>query len=77
MKIKIFGKLTDIFKGNEYNFSLEDPISATEFKVKLEAQFMELKQTTYLIILNGKKAENEDTLTENSEIALLPPYSGG
>ncbi len=58
MKLKIFGKLTDIFTTDEYNFSLENIKSIAELKLMLEKEFPKLKETTYLVAVNGTKAEN-------------------
>ena len=35
MKLKIFGKLADIFNGNEYDLDSENVTSVLELKVKL------------------------------------------
>lgn len=77
MKLKIFGKLTDIFKTNEYIFSLENTTSIAKLKLMLEKEFPTLKETTYLIAVDGAKAGNTQEISNASEIALLPPYSGG
>lgn len=77
MTLKIFGKLTDIFQGNEYNFPLKESKTTAELKNQLAEQFPQLKEMTYLIIVNGEKAENDAIISENMEIALLPPFSGG
>lgn len=77
MKLKIFGKLTDIFNGNEYDLDSENVKSVSELKVKLFEKFPDLKESTFLIIVNGVKANDSETISKPSEIALLPPYSGG
>lgn len=77
MKLKIFGKLTDIFNGNEYDLDSENVKSVSELKVKLFEKFPDLKESTFLIIVNGVKANDSETISQPSEIALLPPYSGG
>lgn len=77
MKLKIFGKLTDIFKTDEYNFSLENIKSIDDLKLMLQKEFPQLKETTYLVAVDGTKAENTQAISNASEIALLPPYSGG
>ena len=77
MKLKIFGKLTDIFNGNEYDLDSENVKSVSELKVKLFEKFPELKESTFLIIVNGVKANDRKIIYIPSEIAFLPPYSGG
>lgn len=77
MKLKIFGKLTEIFNTDEYNFSLENNISIAELKLMLDKEFPRLKETTFLVAVDGIKADNTQLISDASEIALLPPYSGG
>lgn len=77
MKIKIFGKLTDIFNGSEYDIPSEGITSIEKLKCKLAEEFPILKETTYLVAVDGSKAEDTHLVSNASEIALLPPYSGG
>lgn len=77
MKLKIFGKLTDIFSGNEYDLNSENVNSVANLKSKLFEIFPELKESTFLIIVNGEKSDDEKLIPKDAEIALLPPYSGG
>lgn len=77
MKLKIFGKLTDIFNGNEYDFPVEKNISVFELKQKLAEKFPELIETTYLIAVNEVQTTDDAIVSDISEIVLLPPYSGG
>ncbi|TWP29061.1 molybdopterin converting factor [Apibacter muscae] len=76
MKIKIFGKLTDIFKTEEYHLDKEENF-VIELRNQLEKKFPQLKTSTYLIVINEEIKQDSDTIPENAEIALLPPYSGG
>ena len=77
MKLNIFGKLTDIFRGNEYDFPLQNETNVSEIKSQLSEKFPELKEATFLVIVNGVKAEDEHPVSGEAEIALLPPYSRG
>lgn len=77
MKLKVFGKLTEIFNTGEYSFSLESITSIAELKLMLEKEFPKLKETTFLVAVDGIKADNTKSISDASEIALLPPYSGG
>lgn len=77
MKLKIFGKLTDIFSGSEFDLNSENINSIADLKNKLYEIFPELRESTFLIIVNGEKSDNEKLIPKDAEIALLPPYSGG
>ena len=43
----------------------------------LDKEFPRLKETTFLVAVDGLKADNNQLISDTSEIALLPPYSGG
>ncbi len=77
MKIKIFGKLTDVFECAEYCIYIGAVCTVSILKSILEEQFSSLKGMTYIVVVNGMIADNEIEIFENSELALLPPYSGG
>ncbi|WP_449388055.1 MoaD/ThiS family protein [Chryseobacterium lineare] len=77
MKLKIFGKLIDIFKVEEYDLPLHNTTSVAELRSQLFEKFPELGKTTFLVVVNGVKAENQHLISGEAEIALLPPYSGG
>ncbi|MGM5629456.1 MoaD/ThiS family protein [Apibacter raozihei] len=76
MNIKIFGKLTDIFQTEEYLLN-EKITTVSDLKQKLEVLFPSLQSLTYLVIVNNENTQDNDSISTNSEIALLPPYSGG
>lgn len=73
--ITVFGRLTDIIGAA----SLQWPAAANTdaLKASLEARFPELKGKTYAIAVDKKILSGSVTLTPASEIALLPPFSGG
>ncbi|MCJ8154559.1 MoaD/ThiS family protein [Chryseobacterium sp. SSA4.19] len=77
MKLKIFGKLTDLFNGNDYDLDSEDISSVSDLKNRLYEKFPALKESTFLVVVNGIKSDDDTSINKNSEIALLPPYSGG
>lgn len=76
MNIKIFGKLTDIFLNEKYQLN-KKVSTVLDLKETLENYFPDLKSLNYLIIINNQNAKESDPIPEESEIALLPPYSGG
>ncbi|HLP93161.1 MAG TPA: MoaD/ThiS family protein [Saprospiraceae bacterium] len=75
MKILAFGKLTDILRQPEQELS--GPETVAELRARLESSYPELKNMRYLIAVDKKTANDQTTLTEHSEVALLPPFSGG
>ena len=75
MNIKVFGQLTDIFKGE--NINIENAADLTELKNRLIDSYPALSGKTFVIAVNKKIIHENISLTQNAEIALLPPFSGG
>jgi molybdopterin converting factor small subunit len=72
--IIIFGSLTDIAGSS---LALQN-ISDTNTLVKeLHILYPALADAKYVIAVDKKVANENTTLTENSIVALLPPFSGG
>ncbi len=75
MAIQIFGNLNDIVNKP---FTVTYPVSLGAFKAILHQHFPELQSMSYQIAIDRQMDEDETLqLTENTEIALLPPFSGG
>ena len=75
MDIKAFGQLTDIFK--KETISIEGVKDLNELKEKLIKSFPALSQKSFVIAVNKQIIHNNVSLNEDSEVALLPPFSGG
>ncbi len=75
MAIRIFGNLNEVV--NE-PFVVTYPVSVGAFKAILQQHFPELRSMSFQIAIDRQMNEDETLLlTENNEIALLPPFSGG
>ena len=75
MTIKVFGQLTDVFK--QENISVENAADVEELKKRLLDSFPVLADKTFVVAVNKKIIHKNISLSENAEIALLPPFSGG
>jgi molybdopterin converting factor small subunit len=75
MNIKVFGQLTDVFHGE--NIIIENAADVTELKNRLIDSYPALSGKTFVIAVNKKIIHENLPLTQNAEIALLPPFSGG
>ena len=74
VNIIIFGRLTDIAGSS---LSLENVADTNTLVKELHNLYPRLADAKYVIAVN-KMVVNENTvLTENSTVALLPPFSGG
>lgn len=75
MKIKTFGKIVEIIPNDtEINLKFN---TVGDFKNYLEQNYPMLSSIPFVIAVNKKISSNESSISENSEIALLPPFSGG
>jgi molybdopterin converting factor small subunit len=75
MDIKIFGQLTDLFPQEQ--ISVDGVTDLKELKDNLLKSFPGLSEKTFVIAVNRKITHENIPLTAESEIALLPPFSGG
>lgn len=75
MNIKVFGQLTDVFGGE--NIQVKNANDISELKTELIHWFPALSHKTFVIAVNKKIIHENIPLTEDAEIALLPPFSGG
>ncbi|MCS6824005.1 MAG: MoaD/ThiS family protein [Cytophagaceae bacterium] len=59
--------------------TLKAPIheNVCKFRQWLLHTYPGLNSISFNVSINYKIASNEDTIPEGSEVALLPPYSGG
>ena len=77
MKINIiaFGKLTDIVGKDP--FAMEGVVDTNQLKASILQTYPALADMSYLVAINKKVVSENTTLSEGSEVALLPPFSGG
>ncbi len=70
-----FGMIAEKISGLETN---ADEIKTTdELRMVLENKYPQLKQLKYTISVNRKIVQENTPLDSDSEVALLPPFSGG
>lgn len=77
MQIKCFGVAREITSSEEISISTV-PRTVAQLRKQLNAQFTELaKINSYMIAVNQEYALDTDQVSENDEIAIIPPVSGG
>ena len=68
----------DIVGKNSETLEFDDKLSIQEFRQRLINIFPGLKEMeTYTIAVNEEYAEEEQLLSDNDTIAIIPPVSGG
>ncbi|TMI92155.1 MAG: MoaD/ThiS family protein [Bacteroidetes bacterium] len=74
VNIIIFGRLADIA---ESSLALENVADTNTLVKELHILYPALADAKYVIAVNKKVVNENTSLTENSIVALLPPFSGG
>jgi sulfur-carrier protein len=74
VNIIVFGQLADIMGSS---ISMEGINDTDTLHKKLLASYPALAGIKYRIAANKKLVDTNTPLTDNTEIALLPPFSGG
>lgn len=80
MKLKIlaFGITKDILGAAEKELETQDDLKVGQLKRILEENFPPLvKLKSYFIAVNEEYAEDDQTIVNTDEVALIPPVSGG
>jgi sulfur-carrier protein len=74
INIIIFGQLCDLLGENLVLNNIDDTDSLTAV---LNKRHPELIHSKYMMAVNKKLITGNTLLTNNSTVALLPPFSGG
>ena len=74
-KIILFGQLTEIT--GKSNLVLDNVADTNELQQKLHACYPALTQVKYRIAVDKKMVLENTPLSNDTTVALLPPFSGG
>ena len=80
MKIEVlaFGIAKDIFGGTSIDVELDGDATTANLKATLEEQYPKLKELrSYMVAVNDEYANGDTAISEQDEIAIIPPVSGG
>ncbi len=75
VNVLLFGMIKDIAGGN--TILLNDVGDTNGIIEQLRLRFPQLHDTKYAIAVNRIVIQTNTKLTENAEVAVLPPFSGG
>ena len=75
MKVIVFGRLRDCIHAE--SIQVKDVDTVRELRHELLQRFPELSNQVFAIAADQVIASDETILFEHSEVALLPPFSGG
>jgi molybdopterin converting factor subunit 1 len=80
LTIHLFAGLSDIFENNQISIHItDDKVTVNQLKQMIMEQFPQTAQLVQQAFLakNHTYAKPDEVITENDEIALIPPVSGG
>jgi molybdopterin synthase sulfur carrier subunit len=78
MKVKAFGIAKEILGNSSINIEPDKVLSVGQLKDYLFENYPEMvKLKTMAIAVNQSYASDEMLLTEDAEIVIIPPVSGG
>ena len=75
MNIIIFGQLTDIT--GQQNLIINDVNDTDQLVEKLNTMYPAIAGAKFVIAVNKQVVSENTILSNNSTVALLPPFSGG
>ena len=75
MTVKVFGQLSDIIGSNSLQV---DGVTSTDELIKtLQLKYPVITNFKYKVAVNRDIIQSNTTLQRDTEVALLPPFSGG
>ena len=80
MKINVlyFGKIAALTQLKSEVVEMQgDVCTVKELQIKLGANYVELKNSTFRVAVNRALRNDKDLISDQDEVAFLPPYAGG
>lgn len=77
ISVLFFGALTDITGTSTSRISIPDVADTDSLEGLLKKQFPRLGEVTYRVAVDRRIIQEKTCLAGHSEVALLPPFSGG
>lgn len=78
VSILAFGIAKEIFGQPKIEVPVKEKIKVNELKQMLEERYPALKKLAhYLVAVNDEYASDEIIISEDDEVAIIPPVSGG
>ncbi|MCH7727059.1 MAG: molybdopterin converting factor subunit 1 [Planctomycetes bacterium] len=79
VRVKLFAVAKDLIGNESLEVELPEFATVSQLRTALESQFPQLSTiiSHLMIAVDAEYANDQTVLTENSEIACIPPVSGG
>ena len=73
--VKLFGLIVDIVGAD--SIPVDDAANTDELIEKIQLQYPALANLKYRVAVNRNIIQSNTALQQETEVALLPPFSGG
>ncbi len=77
LSVRLFAGLVDLLSTTELQLALPNPCTVHELEQRLRQEFPALDHAVFRIAVDQSYGQAEQVITDSSEVALLPPVSGG
>lgn len=77
VRVRFFGPLTDQVGNPEETIEIEFPTTPREIRAVIELRHPTIAGAQYRVAVDETLTADDATVTKASELALLPPFSGG
>lgn len=78
MNVLAFGIAKEIFNQDQISFDLHQSIEVKELRERIISEYPKMRRlASFLIAVNGEYADENQLLSPEDEIAVIPPVSGG
>ncbi len=75
MEILLFGQLTEI--AGQSRIDISAAADTAQLQEQVNKAFPAMAAIQYIVAVDKKAVKQNTPLSENSQVALLPPFSGG
>lgn len=75
LKVKYFGQIREFTQCNEEIIELPNVHSVDDFRNGIQKKYPSIGDVNYSIAVN--QSLHSTALSDNDEVALLPPFAGG
>lgn len=72
-----FGMIAEWASGNHRTLALPAETDVRGLRLAAERHWPRLAGITYRVVINQRLAEDSTPVSQNDEIALMPPFAGG
>jgi len=77
LTVRLFAGLVDLLSTTELQLALPSPCTVRELEERLRKDFPALTRAVFRIAVDQSYGQAEQVISDSSEVALLPPVSGG